>query len=336
MCSPRPSHAARALFSGVCEHLTHPFPIASAPAHDFTRLHLHLHAHTLSPSCASTHTLASTHTYVRSQPDCLHNSPHNRQTSAPFRTGVALRQPHTTRRDYRRVQPRRVRPGHLRRRQQSRVACDSVLHDTCSRTVLGGREDRSGLLSSCHASAHSVAGVGCELLHAFFYMKKKNNIWRSQGCQVQYSNKHPLYFVINSHARVHARTLPPPPTHTCTSLTHHAHAHLQVGIAPPGTKFTYDSNVYISHLSYLLHHVTGEPPVEWATREFAIPLGLPDFFAYDNFGEEVSAGGGQLMSCRDALRVCGLPQARVIRASLVYRHSYAYTLSFFTRSNRHV
>ena len=77
-----------------------------------------------------------------------------------------------------------------------------------------------------------------------------------------------------------------------------------MGVTPPGTKFTYDSNVYISHLSYLLHHVTGEPPVEWATREYAIPLGLPDFFAYDNFGEEISAGGGQLMSCRDALRVC--------------------------------
>lgn len=76
-----------------------------------------------------------------------------------------------------------------------------------------------------------------------------------------------------------------------------------VGKDPPGTKFTYDSNVFISHLSYLLHKVTGEPPVEWATRNYAVPLGLPDLFAFDGFGEEISAGGGQLMSCRDALRV---------------------------------
>ena len=148
-----------------------PFSNCFCTSTRFTRLHLHLHAHkhALPLSCASTHTVARTRTYVRSQPDCLHNSPPNRQTSAlPFRTGVAIRQPHTTRRDYRRVQPWRVRPGHLRRRQQSRVACDSVLHDTCSRTVLGGCEDRGGLLSSCHASAHSVAVVGCELLHAFF------------------------------------------------------------------------------------------------------------------------------------------------------------------------
>jgi hypothetical protein len=76
-----------------------------------------------------------------------------------------------------------------------------------------------------------------------------------------------------------------------------------VGKVAPGTAFTYDSNVYISHLSYLLHHVTGEPPVEWATRHYAVPMGMPDFFAFDGFGEEISAGGGQMMSCRDALRV---------------------------------
>ena len=37
---------------------------------------------------------------------------------------------------------------------------------------------------------------------------------------------------------------------------------------------TYDSDSYIQYLSYILRAVTGEEPVTWVTREFAVPLGL--------------------------------------------------------------
>ena len=79
------------------------------------------------------------------------------------------------------------------------------------------------------------------------------------------------------------------------------------GSFAPGTQFTYDSEIYIDHLSYLITAVTGEPSALWATREYALPMGLPpDLFAYDDFGGELSAGGGQMMSCRDHLRVAQL------------------------------
>ena len=53
------------------------------------------------------------------------------------------------------------------------------------------------------------------------------------------------------------------------------------GMVPPGSKFTYDSDDYIQYLSYVLGASAGEPPVDFATREFAEPMGIPDLFAYD-------------------------------------------------------
>ena len=42
----------------------------------------------------------------------------------------------------------------------------------------------------------------------------------------------------------------------------------------------------------------------WATREFGVPLGIPSIFLYDGLSSgDISAGGGQLYSCRDAARV---------------------------------
>lgn len=108
------------------------------------------------------------------------------------------------------------------------------------------------------------------------------------------------------------------------------------GRAAPATQFSYDSDIYISRgswavsfarfacyqtwrhapchthglltaavadLSYLLGTVTGEAPVSWATREYAIPMGMQRLFAFDGFGDDISAGGGQMMTCRDHLRV---------------------------------
>jgi CubicO group peptidase (beta-lactamase class C family) len=82
-----------------------------------------------------------------------------------------------------------------------------------------------------------------------------------------------------------------------------------VGNYPPGTQFTYDSDQYIDHLAYLISKVTNESSQTWATREYALPMGLsPDVFAYSGFvdpvdGNEFSPGGGQMMSCRDHLRI---------------------------------
>jgi len=79
-----------------------------------------------------------------------------------------------------------------------------------------------------------------------------------------------------------------------------------------GTQFTYDSDQYIDHLAYLISKVTNESSQTWATREYALPMGLnPDLFAYGGFvdpidGNEFSPGGGQMMTCRDHLRVAQL------------------------------
>jgi CubicO group peptidase (beta-lactamase class C family) len=79
-----------------------------------------------------------------------------------------------------------------------------------------------------------------------------------------------------------------------------------------GTQFTYDSDQYIDHLAYLISKVTNESSQTWATREYALPMGLnPDIFAYGGFvdpidGNEFSPGGGQMMTCRDHLRVAQL------------------------------
>lgn len=58
--------------------------------------------------------------------------------------------------------------------------------------------------------------------------------------------------------------------------------------------------------------MTNESSQAWATRNFALPIGLsPDIFAYGGFvdpidGNEFSPGGGQMMSCRDQARIAQL------------------------------
>eukprot|EP00930_Biecheleria_cincta_P019698 TRINITY_DN14973_c0_g1_i1.p1 TRINITY_DN14973_c0_g1~~TRINITY_DN14973_c0_g1_i1.p1 ORF type:complete len:682 (-),score=69.57 TRINITY_DN14973_c0_g1_i1:89-2134(-) len=85
-----------------------------------------------------------------------------------------------------------------------------------------------------------------------------------------------------------------------------------IGNYMPGTAFTYDSGMYIDHIAYLISKVTNESSMTWATREYVLPMGLPqDLFAYDGFtdpadGPEFSPGGGQMMTCRDHLRVAQL------------------------------
>ena len=71
----------------------------------------------------------------------------------------------------------------------------------------------------------------------------------------------------------------------------------------PGTAFTYDSAEYIQHLSYLVAAATNRTALSFASEAFAAPLGLPDLYAYDGIGEDISAGGGQMVSCRDMARV---------------------------------
>ena len=81
---------------------------------------------------------------------------------------------------------------------------------------------------------------------------------------------------------------------------------------PPGSHFSYDSNRYIQYLSYVLRAVTKEEPVAWATKHFAVPLGIPKLFATDGkpgatgplYGKgDICAGGGQLYTCRQIARV---------------------------------
>jgi hypothetical protein len=68
--------------------------------------------------------------------------------------------------------------------------------------------------------------------------------------------------------------------------------------------FSDDSDAYIQYLSYVIGAVTGERPVVWATRELGVPLGIPSIFLYDGLETgDISAGGGQLYTCRDAARV---------------------------------
>eukprot|EP01050_Picozoa_sp_SAG11_P021228 SAG11_NODE_3734_length_2258_cov_1.141732_3_plen_131_part_00 len=52
---------------------------------------------------------------------------------------------------------------------------------------------------------------------------------------------------------------------------------------PPGSKFTYDSEEYIQHISYALSAVVpNNSALAYAREHFAVPLGMDDFFDYDN------------------------------------------------------
>ena len=57
-------------------------------------------------------------------------------------------------------------------------------------------------------------------------------------------------------------------------------------------------------ISAQLTATTSEPAIEWATREFAEKLGVPELYLFDDVPNGgVSSGGGQLMTCRDLARV---------------------------------
>lgn len=82
-----------------------------------------------------------------------------------------------------------------------------------------------------------------------------------------------------------------------------------VGKIPPGIAMNYDSDQYIQHLSTLLNKIL-EPAnttiLEFADEHFARLLGFPTLFK-DNDGYigggNISAGGGQHMSCRQIAKV---------------------------------
>ena len=76
-----------------------------------------------------------------------------------------------------------------------------------------------------------------------------------------------------------------------------------VGLFPPRAYFTYDSDVYLSNLRYVLEVVTGQPSQVWATENFAVPLGLDSLYMSSNDAGGVNIGGGQMMSCRDMAKV---------------------------------
>jgi CubicO group peptidase (beta-lactamase class C family) len=83
-----------------------------------------------------------------------------------------------------------------------------------------------------------------------------------------------------------------------------------VGEFEPGTRFTYDSDEYIQHLSPLLTRATKMSAQKFATEHWAKPLGLPHYFALDDLDGEISAGGGQLGTCRDAAKIGALVTQR--------------------------
>ena len=82
------------------------------------------------------------------------------------------------------------------------------------------------------------------------------------------------------------------------------------GYYKPGARWTYDSNEYIQHLSYVLGKVIGtDDVVGWANAEFGAKLGLPNFWSNDQannpgypMASNISAGGGQFGTCRDFAR----------------------------------
>lgn len=71
------------------------------------------------------------------------------------------------------------------------------------------------------------------------------------------------------------------------------------GLVAPGTLFSYDSDKYIQHLSFLLRAVAATPfnhsALAFARIMLAEPLGVPRLFDFDGLGaNDISAGGGQM------------------------------------------
>lgn len=79
-----------------------------------------------------------------------------------------------------------------------------------------------------------------------------------------------------------------------------------IGKYPPGTEFTYDSDEYLQHLVRLIEAVTGTTSKEFATEHFAVPMGIPDLYTWDRYStleaHDITAGGGQFVTCTELLR----------------------------------
>eukprot|EP00040_Diaphanoeca_grandis_P039718 m.259895 g.259895 ORF g.259895 m.259895 type:complete len:615 (+) comp38863_c0_seq1:70-1914(+) len=80
------------------------------------------------------------------------------------------------------------------------------------------------------------------------------------------------------------------------------------GTVPPGSKMTYDSDLYIQHISYTITEIVKknlamQGAYEYAKKKFAVPLGIPTLYDFDGTGVDISAGGGQMMSCREIAKV---------------------------------
>ena len=77
------------------------------------------------------------------------------------------------------------------------------------------------------------------------------------------------------------------------------------GVVPPGTRMTYSSGAFTQELSYLLSAASNASggAIQYASDNFAVPLGIDELYAYDDVGEQISAAGGQMVSCREAARV---------------------------------
>ena len=84
-----------------------------------------------------------------------------------------------------------------------------------------------------------------------------------------------------------------------------------VGRVPPGEYFTYDSDTFIQHIAPTLGKIinaSAPAPIalqDWADEHFAARLGIPHLFR-DNDAyvfPNVSAGGGQHMTCRQLARI---------------------------------
>eukprot|EP01052_Picozoa_sp_SAG31_P057786 SAG31_NODE_17294_length_676_cov_1.228769_1_plen_164_part_00 len=79
----------------------------------------------------------------------------------------------------------------------------------------------------------------------------------------------------------------------------------------PGTNWTYDSEVFIGHLSKLIGKTAGMPALEWAKRFYAAPLGVPGLYDNDGVAPDFSAGGGQVRSHDYTVFLCPALEVRL-------------------------
>eukprot|EP01046_Picozoa_sp_COSAG06_P003085 COSAG06_NODE_115_length_23358_cov_31.775227_24_plen_326_part_00 len=79
-----------------------------------------------------------------------------------------------------------------------------------------------------------------------------------------------------------------------------------IGKYEPGTEFTYDSDDYLQHLVKLIEAVTKGNAKDFATEHFAVPMGIPDLYTWDMYttleARDITAGGGQFVTCTELLR----------------------------------